>query len=67
MDKIPGKDKCAIFHIPCVCLTHTNQMDKNWVPFTPDDDKSRHTCIDSCIYAPIIGSFNDWIILKFDN
>ena len=37
------------------------------MPRTPDEYQTRYSCVDSCVYVPIIGSFNEWKFITFEN
>ena len=42
-----------------------NIIDNHWVPSTIDIENPRYSCFDHCVYASILGSFNDCKIVEF--
>ena len=42
-------------------------MDKKWATCNPDNEQPIYSHVYNCIYAPIIGSLNDWGFFTFDN
>ena len=67
MDQMLGKGKHAIFRIPCAFLPCKNILDNRWGPSNTDLEQTIYSRVDNCVYASIIGSFNDWKIVMFKN
>ena len=67
MYQIISNGECSIICILGSCLSWTNQIDKQWVPFNPGKEHPRYACIYSHVFVPIFGSFYDWVIAIFEN
>ena len=66
MDPILGEGKVAIRRIPCACLACTKQLDEEWTPGVEPSQQKRYARVKDCIYAPILGKYNNWSIIKFE-
>ena len=55
---------CAIFRIPCACVTCTSMLDKPWIYGIPPEKQKRYKPVTKCTYWPVLGSFNNWNMIK---
>ena len=59
-----GNGVCVIFHIPCACVAYTSMLDKLWISGIPPDKQKRYKPVTKCNYWTVLGSFNNWNIIK---
>ena len=55
---------CAILHISCVCVACTSMLDKHWISGILSDKQEHYKPVTKCTYWPVLGSFNNWNIIK---
>ena len=63
-DQKLGMGICAIHRIPCACVACTSMIYKPWISGIPPDEKERFKPVTKCTYCPVLGSFNNWNIIK---
>ena len=59
-----GNGVCAIRRITCACVSCTSIIYKPWISGIPSNKKELHKPVTKCAYWPVIGSFNNWIIVQ---
>ena len=68
LDPKLGEGVCAIHCIPCACAACVQQLQLPWDPKLSHASKQpRYQSAQECVYQSILGSFNDWIIMPFQN
>ena len=58
-----GRGICAILRIPCACVGCTSMLDKNWIYGITPKKQARYQPVTTCIYWPVLGSYNNWNII----
>ena len=53
-----------ILRIPCACVACTSMLDKPWISDIQPEKKERYKPVTNCTYCPVLGSFNNWNIIK---
>ena len=53
-----------IHHIPCACTSCTSSLDQTWTPGFTEQKQSHYQPVKDCTHWPVVGSFNDCVILK---
>ena len=59
-----GDGVCAIFRIPCACVSCTSMLDKPCISGIPSGKQERYKPVTNCIYWPVLGSFRNWNIIQ---
>ena len=54
----------AIIRIPCYFVSCTSMLDKPWISGIPSDKQERYKPVTNCTYCPLLGSFNNWNVIK---
>jgi hypothetical protein len=65
MDPMLGENKCLLRRIPCLCQFCNTQLKLAWIPGVEPSDQPRYHSSPNCIYASVLGGYNDWIIMQF--
>ena len=59
-----GNGVCAICRISCACVACKSILDKSWISVIPSNKKERYKTVTKSIHWPVIGSFNNWNIIR---
>ena len=59
-----GMGICTIRRIPCACVACSSMLDKRWIYRIPSDEQERYKPVTKYTYLPVLGSFNNWNIIK---
>ena len=62
-----GHGKCSIWQIRCYGVTCINMLDKTWAHDVAHAQQPRYHPVIGCTYWTMLGSLNDWNIIKFKN
>ena len=62
-----GNGKCTIRRIPCAGTAGTTMLDKPWVKVSNPTRHLHYQTVEYCTYWPVLGYFNNWIIIQFTN
>ena len=62
-----GMGKCAIFCMPCACVSCTSMIDKPWISGILPDEKQRYKPVTKFNYWPVLWSFNNFNIIQFSH
>ena len=54
----------TISQIPCACTSCTYSLYQPWITGLSEQQELRYQPIKYCTYWPVLGSFNNWNILK---
>ena len=60
-----GQGFVAVHRIPCACVACTAQLDKEWLPGIAAKEQPRYASVKLCKYWPVLGKYNDWVIMSF--
>ena len=55
---------CTMRRIPCPSLACTSMLDKPWISGIPPDEQEHYKPVTKCTYWLVLGSFNNWNVLK---
>eukprot|EP00957_Ditylum_brightwellii_P152844 11633712-Ditylum_brightwellii.AAC.1 len=58
-----GEGKYSRWCIPCACHASTNKFDSQWDMKLEPEDQPRYAPVEDCIYYPVLGEYNNWIIM----
>eukprot|EP00957_Ditylum_brightwellii_P108097 8246718-Ditylum_brightwellii.AAC.1 len=61
-----GEGKCAMQCIPCACHAYINRLDLQWDLKLEPEDQPRYVPVEDCVYYPVLGEYNNCIIMKFN-
>ena len=50
--------------IPCASLACTSMLDKPWISGIPPDEQEHYKPVTKCTYWLVLGSFNNWNVIK---
>jgi hypothetical protein len=68
LDPNLGAGKCAIRRIPCACPACVQTLLLDWDPtITIPKDQPRYQPVKRCHFHDILGKYNNWIIMEFNN
>ena len=67
LDPKLGHGKYAILWVPCACIYCTNVLYKTWVVCSDPTRQQIYQPVEDYTYWPVLGSFNNWNIIKFNN
>ena len=62
-----GHGKCAIRQINFACIACKNMLDKIWAYGVEPTKHPRYQPVTYCTYWTVLGSFDNWNIIKFTN
>ena len=59
-----GNAVCAIRRMPCAYIACTSMLDKPWISGLSSDEQEPYKPVTNITYWPVLGSFNNWNIIK---
>ena len=59
-----GMGVYKICRILCGCVGFKSMLDKPWISGIQLEQKERYKPVTKCYYWPVLGSFNNWNIIK---
>ena len=59
-----SNDVCAIFRIPWACVASTSMLDKPGISGIPPNKQEHYKPVTKFTYWPVLGSLNNWNIIK---